>query len=202
MSSYGPAGQPQPYGEPVDPFSGPTSPAGEQWSPPPVPPAAPPQFAPGAYAPGSAAPPVYQPDYGYQTEWQQPPRQRSGLVIALVSIFVVLALVGAALAVALLTTDDKNPVATPTACPAAPTADPHCFTAGKCLKDAGTGTNNVQLLQEVTPCATGSYKVVGRFDGTYDTNSCSTIAATTRTYFYNAQSGDAADLVLCLQKLP
>lgn len=196
MSSYGPAGPPQPYGEPVDPFSGPTSPAVEQWGQPsaaPVPPYA------GGYVPGQAVPPpqpVYQEDYGYQPQR----RKASTLVVTLVVIFVVLALSGVALAVALMTSGDSDPSSGP--CPSAATTDPHCFTQGKCLEEAGIGAGNAPLLREVASCAAESYKVVARFDGTYDVKRCDAVPETTRTYYFNATSGASSDLVLCLQKQP
>jgi len=212
MSSYGNPGQPgqTPYGEPVDPFSGPTSPA-EGWSAPPpssppVSPPAQPYTPPSGYAPGQATPsynPGYPaPEYAYDPASQgwQPQRRGSRAVVVLVTIFVVLLLVGGGLAALLVLNgggDDNNSAT----CPTTATANPHCFNKGECLLRQGANAGGAPLLLQV-PCNTvGAYEVLERFDGTADRTRCDNVVSTTVPYFYDANRGSANDLVLCLKQL-
>lgn len=98
---YG-APQPQPgYGQPQPP-PGYGQPAPGQWAPPPGPPGAPGPFgAPGAGGPGGYGTGAYPPA-------GPPPKKRTGLIVGLVALVVVLGLIGAALAFVVLRSDDSS----------------------------------------------------------------------------------------------
>jgi hypothetical protein len=70
---------------------------------------------------------------------------------------------------------------------------------GQCLVNTGT---NQKPVMEITKCASGTYEVLARFDGTKDYNAkCGggKVAGYQYFYFFDGEL-DGSDFVLCLRK--
>jgi hypothetical protein len=155
---------------------------------------------------------------------QPPPTPRrggSGLVIALVVVLGLLVLGGGGAALYLLSRDDGGPVATPPlpstsgsdspsanaspspteSAPApsgsgVPNADTRTAKTGDCL--VNRGSENKPDMHKVA-CATETYQVLKRLDGTADRKKCDGTPGLTDWYFFDSPD-PASDFVLCLRK--
>jgi hypothetical protein len=132
---------------------------------------------------------------------------RSGLVITLAAILVLVLCGGGTLALYLM--HAKGSMASAPASPAAagsgsagaranaaPSYDADSIVKGQCVANDGTG--DAPKLRVIS-CAPGSYLVLARLDGTNDTNRCTMIPGSTHDFFYQT-TPSTSDFVLCLKK--
>jgi hypothetical protein len=200
MSSYGPQGGPYP-GQPQDPWQ--DGSAGDPYH------SGYPDPLTGSSSVGQHGRPDHTPNSVSGEVWgppQAPVRQgRSATAIGVVIVVVLLAIGGAAASAVFFTRDDDKAApgsdrsATPSAS-ASPVstanADAKVATVGDCLVNKGTAKD--PDMQKVT-CATSTYQVLKRIDGTSDQKKCEGTAGLTDWYFYD-DAVDTSDFVLCLKK--
>jgi hypothetical protein len=211
-------GQPEPWGgaQASVPPGSPSAPGG--YGPPPYgqPAYGQPAYGGQQYDPTQMAPlgPPYAP---------APPQRRgpSGLVIGIIAMVVVLLCGGGALGAYLLTRDGGDPgtnvatdattspspsaaepttarptTAAPTRTTSEPSEDARTAKVGDCY--VNRGSNDKPDMRKVT-CASGTYQVLRRIDGTVDRNQCDGVPGYTDFYFYDHPT-NSLDFVLCLRK--
>jgi hypothetical protein len=88
----------------------------------------------------------------------------------------------------------KAASASPT--PSSSPLNPAAIVKGECV--ANDGTEDIPKLR-LTPCAPGSFLVVGRFDGTDDVHQCDTVPGATHNFFYRTDPANLS-FVLCLKR--
>jgi hypothetical protein len=150
----------------------------------------------------------------------QPPKSKAPLIIVLVLVGLVVVGGGGIAAIAFALNSGNHPAAhgsgtptssasasdessptdspTPSESPSGPTDEGYIAQVGECVKNIGSDSN--PTLQ-IVPCTSGTYKVLQKFTGTYDTTKCDSVQGTDATVF--AQHTDSTysflDYVLCLQ---
>jgi hypothetical protein len=222
--AYPPPGQPEynpGYADPGYgmPQSGPPAPppGTEMWN---TPGSGPPMSGPPMSGPPGMPPyDATQPWGAYQPP-PQPPKSKAPLVIVLVLVGLLVVGGGGIAAIAFAVNHNKHPVAhgsttpstsssasgeaspsdspTPSASPSGPTDEGFVAQVGQCVKNIGTDSD--PTLQ-IVPCTAGTYKVLQKFTGTYDTTKCDAVQGTDTTVYaqHTNSTYSFLDYVLCLQ---
>jgi hypothetical protein len=188
----------------------------------------PPMSAPPGSGPPMVSGPPGMPPYDPTQQWggggylppPQPPKSKAPLIIVLVLVGLVVVGGGGIAAIAIAMNSGHKPIAhsstspstgtspsgeasasdspTPSSSPSGPTDEGYIAQVGECVKNIGSDSN--PTLQIVS-CTSGTYKVLQKFTGTYDTTKCDAVQGTDATVY--AQHTDSTysflDYVLCLQ---